>query len=87
MGLDQTSTSHASESSGASEAARNLPTSPSGLVVKEEPCDIDTVMIKWEMSEERFEEHQESTASPCQDKEGPSVKSNASYPLLPIIHE
>ncbi|XP_070691946.1 uncharacterized protein [Pempheris klunzingeri] len=69
MGLDQTSTSHSSDSPGVSEAARNLPTSPSSLVIKEEPCDIDTVLIKWEMSEERFGEHQESTSSPCQDKE------------------
>lgn len=82
MGLDQSCTSHSSESSGGSEAARNPPTSPSSLVVKEEPCDIDTVLIKWEMSEERFGEHQESTGSPCQDKESPSVKSNVSYPLF-----
>ncbi|XP_076594144.1 uncharacterized protein LOC143325127 isoform X1 [Chaetodon auriga] len=74
MGLDQSCTSRSSESSGGSEAARNPPTSPSSLVVKEEPCDIDTVLIKWEMSEERFGEHQESTGSPCQDKESPSVK-------------
>ncbi|KAA8591830.1 uncharacterized protein LOC116691638 [Etheostoma spectabile] len=70
----ETSTSHSLESSGASEAARNLPTSPSSLVIKEEPCDIDTVLIKWEMSEERIGEHQESTSSPCQEKESPSVK-------------
>lgn len=82
VGLDRSSISHSSESSGVSEAARNLPTSPSSLVVKEEPCDIDTVLIKWEMSEDRFEEHQESTGSPCQNKENPSVKSNVSYLLL-----
>ncbi|XP_039972660.1 uncharacterized protein LOC120783629 isoform X2 [Xiphias gladius] len=74
MYLDQTCTSHSSETSGVSEAARNLPASPSSLVVKEEPCDIDTVLIKWEMSEERFGEHRESTGSPCRDKERPSVK-------------
>ncbi|GAA6217291.1 uncharacterized protein LOC108899528 [Lates japonicus] len=74
MCLDQTFTSHSSETSGVSEAARNLPTSPSSLVVKEEPCDVDTVLIKWEMSEERFGEHQESTGSPCQDRESPSGK-------------
>lgn len=78
MYLDQTCTSHSSETSGVSEAARNLPASPSSLVVKEEPCDIDTVLIKWEMSEERFGEHRESTGSPCRDKERPSVKSNVS---------
>nr|XP_046254752.1 uncharacterized protein LOC124064382 [Scatophagus argus]XP_046254753.1 uncharacterized protein LOC124064382 [Scatophagus argus] len=74
MGLDQSYTSHSSESSGVSEAARNLPTSPSSLVVKEEPCDMDTVFIKWEMSEEGFREHPESTSSPCQNKESPSEK-------------
>ncbi|XP_040899355.1 uncharacterized protein LOC121185374 isoform X2 [Toxotes jaculatrix] len=74
MCLDQTCASHSSETSGVSEAARNLPTSPSSLVVKEEPCDIDAVLIKWEMSEERFGEHQESTCSPCQDKESLSVQ-------------
>ncbi|XP_038566625.1 uncharacterized protein LOC119897120 [Micropterus salmoides] len=72
MGLDQTCTSHSSESSGISEAASNLPKSPSSFVVKEEPC--DTVLIKWEKSEERFGEHQENTSSPCQDRESPSVK-------------
>lgn len=82
MGLDQSCTSHSSESSGGSESARNPPTSPCSLVVKEEPCDIDTVLIKWEMSEERFGAHQESSGSPCQDKESPSVKSNVSYLLL-----
>ncbi|XP_051261869.1 uncharacterized protein LOC127366709 [Dicentrarchus labrax] len=74
IGLEQTCTSHSSESSGVSEAARNLPTSPSSLVVKEEPYDIDTVLIKWEMSEERFGEHQESTGSPYQDKESTGSK-------------
>lgn len=74
MGLDQSCTSHSSESSGVSEAVRNLPTSPSSLVIKEEPCDIDTVLIKWEMSADRFREDQESTDSPRQDKESPSVK-------------
>lgn len=74
MGLDQSCTSHSSESSGVPETARNLPTSPSSLVIKEEPCDIDTVLIKWEMSEERFGEHQESSGSPCQDNESPTTK-------------
>ncbi|XP_028436322.1 uncharacterized protein LOC114557169 isoform X2 [Perca flavescens] len=70
----ETCTSHSSVSSGVSEAARNPSTSPSSLVIKEEPCDIDTVLIKWEMSEERLGEHPESTCSPCQEKESPSVK-------------
>ncbi|XP_008299780.1 uncharacterized protein LOC103372035 [Stegastes partitus] len=74
VGLDQTCTSRSSEASGSTEAARNIPTSPGSLVVKEEPCDIDTVLIKWEMSEERFAEHQESADGPCQDKQSPSVK-------------
>lgn len=74
MGLEQSCTSHSSECSGVSEAARNPPTSPSSLVIKEEPCDIDTVLIKWEMSEERLGEHQESKGSPCQDKESPTTK-------------
>ncbi|XP_044214460.1 uncharacterized protein LOC122986966 isoform X1 [Thunnus albacares] len=64
MGLDQTCTSHSSETSGVSEVVRNLPKSPSSIVVKEEPCDVDTVLIKWEMSEERFGEHQESADIP-----------------------
>lgn len=76
MGLDQSCVSHSSDSSGVSEAARNLPTSPSSLVIKEEPCDIDTVLIKWEMSEERFAEHQESTGSLYPDKESPGIKNN-----------
>ncbi|XP_053183856.1 uncharacterized protein LOC128367086 [Scomber japonicus] len=61
MGLDQTCTSHSSDTSSVSEVVRNLPKSPSSIIVKEEPCDIDTVLIKWEMSEERYEAHQEST--------------------------
>lgn len=74
VGLDQTCPSHSSEASGSTEAARNIPTSPSSLVVKEEPCDIDTVLIKWEMSEERFTERQESAGGPCQDNQSLSVK-------------
>ncbi|XP_027143300.1 uncharacterized protein LOC104934044 [Larimichthys crocea] len=74
MGLDQSCTSHFSESSGVSETANNLSQSPSGIVVKEEPCEIDAVLIKWEMSEERFGEHQESSGSPCQDTESFGVK-------------
>ncbi|XP_076006548.1 uncharacterized protein LOC143000936 isoform X2 [Genypterus blacodes] len=76
LGLDQTCASHSSEASGASEAVRNLPSSPGGLVVKEEPCDVDTVMIKWEMNEERCSERQENSGGPCQEEESPSVKRN-----------
>ncbi|XP_071763281.1 uncharacterized protein LOC139917944 [Centroberyx gerrardi] len=73
-GLDRTCTSHSSEVSGVSEGTRNLPASPGNLIVKEEPCDIDTVLIKWEMSEQRFEDCQESAGAPCQDEPSPSVK-------------
>ncbi|XP_074539426.1 uncharacterized protein LOC141800652 isoform X1 [Halichoeres trimaculatus] len=73
LGLDQACTSHYSESSGISDAARNQTTSPSSsIMVKEEPCDIDdTVLIKWEMSEERIMGALESTSSLNQDKESP----------------
>jgi len=72
MGLDR---SGVSDSSGASEEAGNLPRSPGGgLVIKEEPCDIDTVLIKWEMSEERFRDLQESPGS--LDMENPCKSSN-----------
>ncbi|XP_034554468.1 uncharacterized protein LOC117823392 [Notolabrus celidotus] len=74
LGLDQTCTPHSSESSGVSDAARNQTTSPSSsVVVKEEPCEIDTVFIKWEMSEERITEAPESTSGLCPDKESPDV--------------
>lgn len=79
MGLDRT-TSHSSEASAVSEAARNLPTSPSSLVVKEEPYDMDDVMIKWEMSEE----HPGTRGSPCGDDEGQSVKGTVSHPQLDV---
>lgn len=72
-GLEQTCTPYSSNSSGVSEAARNLPTSPSSVVVKEEPCDMDAVLIKLEMSEERITEIPESTSSLCQEQESPSV--------------
>ncbi|XP_030013651.1 uncharacterized protein LOC115435409 isoform X2 [Sphaeramia orbicularis] len=74
-GLDQTGTSHSSDASGGSDRTGNLPTSPSsssgGVVVKEEPCDTEAVFIKWEMSEERFKEHEESRSSPHPDLHGP----------------
>ena len=62
--------------------ARNLPTSPSSLVIKEEPCDIDTVLINWEISDERFEEHQESTGSQCHDNESPNEKGKVPFILF-----
>lgn len=86
MGPDQSGTPHSSESSSVTEATRNPPTSPSSLVVKEEPCDMATVFIKWEMSEEGLGEHQESVGAPCQEKESPSEKSNVSYLFLFLIY-
>ncbi|XP_068180627.1 uncharacterized protein [Antennarius striatus] len=71
VGLEQSCTSHSSESSAISEAARNLPMSPSSFIVKEEPCDMETFFIKWEMSEEGFQEQTESTRSPYQGQETP----------------
>ncbi|XP_059194814.1 uncharacterized protein LOC131975976 isoform X2 [Centropristis striata] len=73
MALDQSCTPHSSQSSGAPEAARNLPTSPSSIVIKEEQCDEHPVIIKWEMSEERFTEHQKFTDQLCSEEESPSV--------------
>ncbi|XP_034030128.1 uncharacterized protein LOC117513974 [Thalassophryne amazonica] len=73
MGLEQTCMSHSSEASGVSEATRNLPTSPSSLMVKEEPRDHEKVLIKWEMNEESFKLRQES--EDCYDKESSTVTS------------
>nr|XP_057910057.1 uncharacterized protein LOC131105685 [Doryrhamphus excisus] len=56
--------------SGVSEDSRKSPSaSSSGVAVKEEPCDIDSVLIKWEMSEERFREHQERDSGLCWDED------------------
>ncbi|XP_061918330.1 uncharacterized protein LOC133659716 isoform X1 [Entelurus aequoreus] len=56
--------------SGTFEASGKSPSpSSSGLAVKEEPCDIDAVLIKWEMSEERFREQQERDGGLCWDEE------------------
>ncbi|XP_017293408.1 uncharacterized protein LOC108248877 [Kryptolebias marmoratus] len=74
LGLDPTCTSRSSEVSGVTDAARILPPSPSSLVVKEEPCDIDTVLIQWEMSEERAADLAETSGSPSQDKPSRSGK-------------
>lgn len=75
LGLDQSSTVHSSECSGVSDAARNLPTSPSSIVVKEEPCDTDTVFIKWGMTEERISEGPERRNHLGQEQEIPGVKT------------
>ena len=72
LGLDQSCTSRSSE---ASEEARNLPASPCNLVVKEEPCDIDTLSIKWELSEGGFAEPEEKEGNLSQGEESPGVKS------------
>lgn len=42
-----------------SDAAVNVPTSPSSSAVKEEPCEIDKVFIQWEISQQEAEHHQE----------------------------
>ncbi|XP_037308925.2 uncharacterized protein LOC119197070 isoform X1 [Pungitius pungitius] len=65
-----------SNSSDVSEAVGNLPMSPGGFVIKEEPCDIDPVLIKLEMSDERFEELREGAGHPCEDNEGASAHEN-----------
>ncbi|CAJ1062885.1 uncharacterized protein LOC122881201 isoform X1 [Xyrichtys novacula] len=77
LGLDQTCTSHYSESSGVSDADRNPLTSPNrSVVIKEEPCEDTAVMIKMEMSEERITEGPESTSGFYQDTESPSLTKN-----------
>uniref|UniRef100_A0A1A8J0R6 Uncharacterized protein n=1 Tax=Nothobranchius kuhntae TaxID=321403 RepID=A0A1A8J0R6_NOTKU len=74
LGLDPTYTSRSSEASGVTEAARHLTTPPSSLVVKEEPCEVDAVLVKWEMSEERVAEPQERADVLCQDDSSLGVK-------------
>ncbi|XP_077430999.1 uncharacterized protein LOC144057382 [Vanacampus margaritifer] len=45
-------------------------TSEAGSVtVKEEPCNVDAVLVKWELSEESLREQQEQTGSSCWDAE------------------
>ncbi|KAM4735576.1 uncharacterized protein FYW61_006028 [Anableps anableps] len=77
LGLNSTCTSRSSEASGVTEGARNLPTSPSSLVVKEEPCDVDAVLIEWELSEERAAEAQQRAASPGPDQQSPDGKHDS----------
>ncbi|XP_041843093.1 uncharacterized protein LOC121641179 [Melanotaenia boesemani] len=74
LGSGQTCTSRSSEASGVTESAGNLPTSPSSLLIKEEPCDINAVLIEWELSEERLSEQQGGAGSPSQNRESPSEK-------------
>ncbi|KAG7475673.1 hypothetical protein JOB18_035500 [Solea senegalensis] len=91
----QSSSETSGVTSGVSEQARqHLPSSPSSLVVKEEPCDVDAVLIKWEMSEESFREHQDSTGSLFQEEESLTVKNkhdNAEFreklPVHPDRHQ
>ncbi|XP_007570609.1 uncharacterized protein LOC103150802 [Poecilia formosa] len=80
LGITSTCTSRSSEASGGTEAARNLPTSPSSLVVKEEPCDVDAVLIEWELSEERAAESQEQPGSPCLDQQSSDGKHHSPVP-------
>lgn len=77
LGITSTCTSRSSEASGGTEAARNMPTSPSSLLVKEEPCDVDAVLIEWELSEERAAESQEQPGSPCPDQQSPHGKHDS----------
>lgn len=85
LGLDQTCTSRSSEASGVPEAARTAAPSPSSsLVVKEEPCDVDAVLIKWEMCEERPAERHGGVASPSQHQHSPCGTSRVHN--LSIIH-
>ncbi|TNN02141.1 hypothetical protein fugu_009628 [Takifugu bimaculatus] len=58
-GLRQSGTPHSTESFSMSDAAVNVPTSPSSSAVKEEPCEIDKVFIQWEISQQESERHQE----------------------------
>lgn len=58
-GFRQSGTPHSSESLSTSDAAVNVPVSPSSSAVKEEPCDIDKVFIQWEISQQESERHQE----------------------------
>ncbi|KAM9807122.1 uncharacterized protein LOC133160638 [Syngnathus typhle] len=39
------------------------------VAVKEEPCNVDAVLVKWELSEERLREQPEPTAPSCWDAE------------------
>ncbi|XP_040021443.2 uncharacterized protein LOC120810705 isoform X2 [Gasterosteus aculeatus] len=73
---DRSCISLSSNSSDVSEAAGNLPMSPSSFVIKEEPCDIAPVLIKLEMSEESFGELHESAGHPYQDHQSPSVNEH-----------
>lgn len=83
---DRSCISLSSNSSDVSEAAGNLPMSPSSFVIKEEPCDIAPVLIKLEMSEESFGELHESAGHPYQDHQSPSVNGDAPYLLSSLLH-
>ncbi|KAK5620359.1 hypothetical protein CRENBAI_025147 [Crenichthys baileyi] len=77
LGLNSSCTPCSSEASGVTEDSRNLPTSPSSLVVKEEPSDVDAVLIEWELSEERAADAQEQAGSPCLNEQSSDVKHNS----------
>lgn len=51
--------SHVSDHLGVHDSACTLP-SPLNVVIKEEPCDVDAIFIKWEMTDQRLD-HQEAT--------------------------
>ncbi|XP_056142977.1 uncharacterized protein LOC130118557 [Lampris incognitus] len=74
-GTEQTCTSHSSQTSVVSNSTINCAPSPKRMV-KEEPCDIDSVLINWEVSEQRFEDHPESISASCGEKDGPLLKGS-----------
>lgn len=75
-----------------SDAAGNVPTSPSSSAVKEEPCDVDEVLILWETSQQEAELPQED--GDTQENKTPAENRNVSHfyfsntqktpPTLPI---
>ncbi|XP_038137068.1 uncharacterized protein LOC119780900 [Cyprinodon tularosa] len=73
LGMNSTCTSGSSETSGIAEALRNQPPTPSSLAVKEEPCDVDAVLIEWELSEERAAEALEQAGAPCPNEQSPDI--------------
>lgn len=75
--LGMNSATMSSASSGVTEVGRNLLTSPSSLAVKEEPCDVEAVLIQWELSEEKAAGAQERVGSPRPDLQSPDVKQNS----------
>ncbi|KAM8826213.1 uncharacterized protein ACB058_019592 [Synchiropus picturatus] len=59
--LERSCTPHMSENLYLQEPVSNLTSSPSNVIIKEEPC--DAVLIKWEMTDERLGDHQEAAGT------------------------